>query len=43
VVITFEGGLQSSDAVTGGTWTDVTGSSPLTVTPSGIKFYRAKR
>jgi hypothetical protein len=42
VVITFEGTLQSSDAI-GGTWSDVSGSSPLTVTPTGAqKFYRAK-
>ena len=41
-VITFEGTLQSSDTVNG-TYTDVVGASPMTVTPSGNKFYRAKR
>jgi hypothetical protein len=43
VTITFEGTLQSADTITG-TWTDVPGTSPLTVTPSGsAKFYRSKQ
>ncbi|MCC7373810.1 MAG: LamG domain-containing protein [Verrucomicrobiales bacterium] len=43
LVITFAGTLQSSDSVSGG-WTDVAGSSPLTVSPTAAaRFYRAKR
>lgn len=43
LTITFTGTLQSADEVTG-PWTDVAGSSPLTVTPSAaMKFYRAKK
>lgn len=42
VVITFEGTLQSAPAVVG-PWTDVVGVSPLTVTPAGMQFYRAKK
>lgn len=42
VVITFEGTLQAADEVTGA-YTDVVGTSPLTVTPTGAKkFYRAR-
>jgi hypothetical protein len=43
LVITFTGTLQSSSAITGGTWTDVQGTSPLTVSPTGTTFYRAKQ
>lgn len=43
VTLTFDGTLQGADVVTG-PWTDVSGTSPMTVTPSGgMKFYRAKR
>jgi len=43
VTITFEGTLQSADAVTG-PWTDVAGASPQSVTPTGgQKFYRSKK
>lgn len=43
LVLTFEGTLQSADTVTG-TYADVTGTSPMTVTSSGsMKFYRAVR
>jgi hypothetical protein len=43
ITLTFEGTLQSADAITG-PWTDVVGSSPLTVAPTAAqKFYRAKR
>jgi hypothetical protein len=43
LVITFEGTLQSADSVTG-TWTDLAGSSPMTVpTSGGAKYFRAKR
>jgi hypothetical protein len=43
ITLTFEGTLQSADAITG-PWTDVAGSSPLTVAPTAaVKFYRAKR
>jgi hypothetical protein len=41
VVLTFKGTLQSSDTVSG-PFTDVSGASPLTVTPAGGKFYRAR-
>ncbi|MDH7503525.1 MAG: hypothetical protein QHJ82_12550, partial [Verrucomicrobiota bacterium] len=42
IVITFEGTLQAADEVTGA-YTDVAGTSPLTVTPTGTKkFYRAR-
>jgi hypothetical protein len=42
VVITFAGQLQSADSILG-PWTDVAGTSPLTVTPTGdAKFYRTK-
>ena len=43
VTITFSGTLQSANAVTG-PWTNVAGSSPLTVNPTTngpVKFYRA--
>ncbi len=41
VVITFEGTLQSADAVTG-PYTNVAGAtSPFTTAPTGTKFYRA--
>ena len=41
--ITFEGTLQSADDITG-PWTDVTGTSPLTVNPTGTaKYYRSKQ
>jgi len=43
VTITFEGTLQSADAITG-PWTDVAGASPQSVTPTGgQKFYRSKK
>jgi hypothetical protein len=43
VVLTYEGTLQSCDTVNG-TFTDVTGTSPMTVTTTGVaKFYRARR
>jgi len=43
VTITFEGTLQSADAVIG-PWTDVAGSSPQSVTPTGAqKFFRSKK
>jgi hypothetical protein len=43
VTITFTGRLQSADTITG-TWSDVPGSSPLAVTPTGAaKFYRSKQ
>jgi hypothetical protein len=43
VTITFTGSLQSADTITG-TWSDVPGSSPLAVTPTGAaKFYRSKQ
>ena len=43
VVITFTGGLQASDNVTG-PWTDVTTTSPYTAAPSEAKkFYRSKQ
>jgi hypothetical protein len=43
VVITFQGSLQSADQIIG-PWTDLTATSPLTVTPTGAaKFYRAKQ
>ncbi len=43
IVITYEGTLQVADAVTG-PYTDLAGSSPATITPSGTgKFYRAVR
>lgn len=42
IVITFTGsGVQSADAVTG-PWTDVAGTSPLTVPKGPRKFYRFK-
>jgi hypothetical protein len=41
--ITFEGTLQEADVITG-PWTDLPGSSPMTVTPAGsAKFYRSKQ
>ena len=43
LIITFEGTLQSADKADG-SYTDITGTSPMTITPSGVmKFYRAKR
>ena len=43
LALTFTGTLQSADAVTG-PWTDVAGTSPLTVTATGaLKFYRTKQ
>lgn len=43
IAITFTGTLQSANAVTG-PWTDVPGTSPMTVTPSdAAAFYRAKQ
>jgi hypothetical protein len=43
VSITFTGTLQSADSVTG-TWTDVPGTSPLTVPTTGtMKFYRSRQ
>ena len=43
ITITFTGALQAADAVTG-TWTDLPGTSPMTVAASGpMKFYRAKQ
>ena len=41
MTLTFTGGLQSADSVTG-PWADETGASPQTVTFTGAqKFYRA--
>ena len=43
ITITFTGTLQANDNVTGA-WTDLPGTSPMTVTPTGAaKFYRAKQ
>lgn len=43
LVITFTGTLQSANEIMG-PWTDVTGTSPLTIAPAGARaFYRAKR
>jgi hypothetical protein len=43
LTITFDGTLQSADAIVG-PWTDVQGTSPLAVTPNeSAKFYRAKQ
>jgi hypothetical protein len=42
VVLTFEGTLQAADVVEG-PYVDIAGTSPLTVAPTGKKFYRAKR
>lgn len=43
IVLTFDGSLQSADAIVG-PWTDVSGASPMTIAPTGAgKFYRAKR
>lgn len=43
VVVTFTGTLTAADQLTG-PWTDVAGTSPLTIPASGAqKFYRAKR
>jgi hypothetical protein len=43
ISITFGGTLQTADTITG-PWTDLTGASPMSVTPSGaMKFYRAKQ
>ena len=42
LVLTFTGTLQSADQISG-PWTDVSGTSPLTITPSsGMKFYRVR-
>ncbi len=42
LMIRFTGTLQSADQVKG-PWTDVPGTSPLTITPSaGMKFYRSR-
>jgi hypothetical protein len=43
VVITFEGTLQQTDTLNG-TWSNVSGGSPITVSSAtGTKFYRASR
>lgn len=43
LTVTFTGTLQSADAITG-PWADVTNAkSPLSVTTTGTKFYRAKQ
>jgi len=43
VVLTFTGTLTAADQVTG-PWTDVAGTSPLTISATGAqKFYRARR
>ncbi|MCX8108676.1 MAG: hypothetical protein N3G20_07730, partial [Verrucomicrobiae bacterium] len=42
VVITYTGVLQAADEVTG-PYSDVVGTSPLTITPTAAKkFYRAR-
>ena len=42
LVLTFTGTLQSADQISG-PWTDVPGTSPMTITPSaGMKFYRVR-
>ncbi|HOW67033.1 MAG TPA: PA14 domain-containing protein [Candidatus Paceibacterota bacterium] len=44
LVITYEGTLEESDSLVGGTWTTVSGASPVTITPTGsMKFYRAAK
>lgn len=43
LTITFEGTLQSADAVNG-PWADMAGASPMTISATGpMKLYRAKR
>jgi hypothetical protein len=44
ITITFTGGLEAADSITG-PWSDVTGAtSPYTVNTSGtMKFYRTKQ
>ncbi len=44
LTITFTGTLQSANVVPGGPWTDLPGTSPMTVPTSGsMKFYRARQ
>jgi hypothetical protein len=44
LVLTFEGTLESTDNLVGGTWTTVSTTSPATVSPTGaMKFFRARQ